>query len=361
MNLQHGLTTSNYNFNFFAFFISLIFLCLTLNCQAEIFKEELCPDSTSPVHQRGFVNLGGIEQWVTIDGDHCASKVILFLHGGPGSPLSPYAQAIYGEWQKEFILVQWDQRGAGKTFIRNPATATSPLTMAQMVDDGLALVNYLQQTLGQQKVILMGSSWGAALGIAMVQKQPELFHAFIASSPLLSYSQNPIASYQKILEKAQKADDQQNLDLLQKLGPPPWSKPNGTLRRVSRQYEALLATAAPSHWWVAEASYEMERRAAEYEAADDYSFIQFVGFHNDGIYAGIDFPKTATRFALPIYFVQGEEDLVTVPEVTKTYFNKISAPSKALVLVPKTGHGPNEASVAAEYQFLKKILSDTHD
>jgi pimeloyl-ACP methyl ester carboxylesterase len=105
----------------------------------------------------------------------------------------------------------------------------------------------------------------------------------------------------------------------------------------------------------------MERWAAEYEAADDYSFIQFVGLHNDGIYAGIDFPKTATRFALPIYFVQGEEDLVTVPEVTKIYFNKISAPSKALVLVPKTGHGPNEASVAAEYQFLKKILSDTHD
>src|SRR5664279_1943582 len=70
-------------------------------------------DSTvNRIMEERFIRINGIEQWVTIKGDR-TKPVILFLHGGPGSPLSPYADAIYSKWEKDFILVQWDQRGAG--------------------------------------------------------------------------------------------------------------------------------------------------------------------------------------------------------------------------------------------------------
>lgn len=73
-----------------------------------------------PVDEAGYVKIGGIDQWVTIRGDSCANPVALFLNGGPGNPLSPYGGAVYAAWEKDLTLVQWDQRGAGRTFARNP-------------------------------------------------------------------------------------------------------------------------------------------------------------------------------------------------------------------------------------------------
>ena len=65
-----------------------------------------------PVREASFVKIGGIEQWLTIDGSDRDNPVVLFLHGGPGDAQSPYAAGLYAGWDKDFTLVQWDQRGA---------------------------------------------------------------------------------------------------------------------------------------------------------------------------------------------------------------------------------------------------------
>jgi predicted alpha/beta-fold hydrolase len=73
--------------------------------------------------------------------------VVLVLHGGPGNPMSPYAHNIYAAWEKDFTLVQWDQRGASRTFGRNPASAESALTIERMTQDGVELAAYLTRYL----------------------------------------------------------------------------------------------------------------------------------------------------------------------------------------------------------------------
>src|SRR5688572_24170968 len=105
---------------------------------------------TKSINEEKFIPIGGIEQWVTISGEDKTKPVILFLHGGPGSPMSQYDDAIYGHWKKEFVLVYWDQRGAGRTFGKNaPETVTedywmeNPLTVEQMTTDGIELSEYL--------------------------------------------------------------------------------------------------------------------------------------------------------------------------------------------------------------------------
>jgi len=74
-----------------------------------------CASEDAPVDEKGFVAIGGIEQWVTVKGDRCANPIILFISGGPGNPLSPYSDAVYGAWARDFPLVQWDQRDARMT------------------------------------------------------------------------------------------------------------------------------------------------------------------------------------------------------------------------------------------------------
>lgn len=345
--------------------LTLVFACLvSLSCvaQAEKVKQakassqlnQLCKSGAERIDEEKYVQLNGIEHWITIKGDRCDNPVILFLHGGPSNPMSPYADAIYGSWKKDFTLVQWDQRGSGKTFIRNPSTAESELSIAQMADDGIAVTEYLRQQLHKDKVILMGSSWGSALGMQIVKTRPDLFIAYLGTAQIVSQVANQTASYTTTLAKARTAGDPTMIKSLEEIGSPPWINPRhfGVLRRATKVLEAKSSIAAPKHWWIPASSYQMEEFEAQYEAAEEYAFLQFVGFKNNGMYSKIDFPAMGLTFTIPMFFVQGEEDLVTVPEVSKAYFERIQAPKKGYFMVPKAGHNPNLASVAMEYTVL---------
>ena len=93
----------------------------------------------SPIEDKRFVRIGGIEQWITIKGQHRDNPIILFLHGGPGNAWSPIADHAFGSaWSERFTLVQWDQRGAGRTYSKNGRAIESTMTIDRMVQDGLS-------------------------------------------------------------------------------------------------------------------------------------------------------------------------------------------------------------------------------
>lgn len=320
-----------------------------------------CLSNAQEVKEEGFISIGGIEQWVTIKGAHCSNPVVLFLHGGPGNPLSPYAGSVYGAWEKEFTLIQWDQRGAGKTYGRNRDTAQSELTIERMTQDGIELASYLIKHLDKKKIVLLGGSWGSVLGVHMAKSRPDLFHAYIGVGQLVSYQENQAASYRKILALARTADDTKTLSAIETLGPPPWVNPRnfGILRRATRAYEAKTSTPAPESWWVPSPDYATPDMQAAYEGGEDYSYLQFVGLKGNGMFSLIDLPKLGTTFELPVFMVQGSEDLVTTPDVAKRYFDTIVAPQKEYVLLPRTGHDPNAAMIDAEYNILKTRVVPT--
>lgn len=98
-----------------------------------------CAAPHMAVDQKSTVRINGIDQWVTVKGDDCANPIILFVHGGPGNPLSPYSDALYGAWTGKFTLVHWDQRGSGKTFEVSRPAEDAALTLEQLRDDGIAM------------------------------------------------------------------------------------------------------------------------------------------------------------------------------------------------------------------------------
>lgn len=307
------------------------------------------------IDEQGFVAINGIAQWVTIKGDDRRNPVILFLHGGPGNTMSPYADNIYGAWARDFTLVQWDQRGAGLTYGKNRPSDDTPLTVAQLRDDGLALAEHLLRRLGQRKLILMGGSWSSILGVEMAKARPGLFYAYVGSSHMVSYRDNPPATYAALLALTRAAGDTENTAKLEALGPPPWTDPHnfGIVRRIDRKYEALATDAAPGAWWHPAALYATPQALADYEAGEDYSYLQFVGLHGDGMFSRVDLPALGTRFELPFFMIQGEQDLLTRPQLARRYFDSISAPQKGFVLLPRVGHDPNQRMVDAQYDVLK--------
>ena len=304
------------------------------------------------VNEAGFVPIGGIDQWVTIRGSNCANPAVLFLHGGPGNPLSPYAERIYAAWEREFTIVQWDQRGAGRTFGRNPPPAE--LTIAQMTQDGIALVDYLRAHLAHTKVILVAGSWGTVLGVHMVLARPDLFHAYVGAGQMVDYAENQAASYHGLLALARAAGDSATVTTIEALGAPPWTNPRnaGILRRATRVYERRTTTAAPEGWWIPAPTYADAASQAALEASDDFSYLQFVGTAGNGMAATIDLPRVGLNFGMSVFILAGAEDLVTVPAVARRYFDAISAPQKEFRLLAATGHDPNRALVDAQYDIL---------
>jgi pimeloyl-ACP methyl ester carboxylesterase len=111
------------------------------------------------VHDDHYVRIGGIEQWIAVRGHHPDTPILLFLHGGPGFSSIPTSWRFLQSWEEDFILAQWDQRGAGKTFKANPSTLVRPtMSIERMSADAEEVTPYLRTTYRRQKIVLVGYS-----------------------------------------------------------------------------------------------------------------------------------------------------------------------------------------------------------
>jgi len=328
---------------------------LSLSCTAQAAYE----DPTKGIDEQRFVPINGIEQWVTIKGERCANPVLLMVHGGPGNPLTPYARNLFGAWEKAFTIVHWDQRGAGMTYGRKPSREDEPLTLEQLTSDGIGVAEYITRHLGQPKLLLWGSSWGAMLGIHMAHARPALFSAYVGAVQLVESRANDKAFYDVLLQRVRAAGDADAVAKLEAIGAPPWLDPRafGIARRIDRKVEALATDPAPKAWWRPDPQYATPKYEADYEAGEDYSYIRFVGLKGDGIASRFDLYRMGTRFALPVYFVMGKEDLLSNEAVARRYFDAIAAPAKEFIVVPRAGHDPNEAMLAAQYKVLQRAAT----
>ncbi len=314
-----------------------------------------CRTPGQAVDEASYVSIGGIKQWVVVEGRDCANPVVLIVHGGPGNPNTPFAHTLFGDWARDFTVVHWDQRGAGKTYEASPPAEGETLTIQRLADDGVAVARYAAQRFGKRKVILMGGSWGSALAVTMAQKVPGLFHAYVGTAQMVSYQDNVKASYARTLGLAQQAGDAETIGKLEALGAPPWTNPRafGILRRGTRRYEALVTDPAPKGWLQPAPGYDTPAYQAAYEAGEDYSFVQFVGLAGDGMGPRLDLRTLGTRFAMPIFMLQGDQDLVTVPEISRAYFDSLTAPEKAFFPLARTGHDPNLTMIRAQLDVLE--------
>lgn len=346
--------------------VSLLLSCLpslfcigSAHAADDLLQVPACTVSSQSVRAAGYLPVNGIEQWVTIAGAACGNPVILFIHGGPGNALSPFSDAMYGAWQQHYTIVQWDQRGAGMTYTKNRPTDDVPLSIEQMRDDGLLVAGKVAALLGKDKLIMMGSSWGSILGVHMAKARPELFYAYIGTAQVVDARANLASMYGTVLGLARQAGDTATVAKLAALGAPPWRDPRnfGILRRADRHYEALVTEPAPKQWWQPAPQYATPALLADAEAADDYSYLQFMGLNGDGMFSRVDLAALGTDFRLPVFFLMGEADYLSSPALARRYFDAISAPKKGFVQIARAGHDPNVPTLEAQWKLLQEQVA----
>jgi pimeloyl-ACP methyl ester carboxylesterase len=307
------------------------------------------------IREQGFVRIGGIEQWITIHGVDRDNPVVLFLHGGPGNAISAYSDALFQGWENDFTLVQWDQRGAGRTFGRSGPSIAPSLTIDRMARDGVEVAEYLAKRLHTRRVILVGSSWGSLLGIHIVKQRPDLFEAYVGTGQLVDMRVNFRRSHERVLAHARDTGDASAVGELEAAGPPPFGSVASwrAFRKWRNEYQRKLATAEPLRL-VRSPEYSTAQDLADDEAADDLSFahFNFAGTSMTGPLMDVDLRKLGASFPIPIYVIQGAMDLNAVPDVAREYVEWIEAPAKQFLLVPGSGHADTRASL----EVLRGVL-----
>jgi pimeloyl-ACP methyl ester carboxylesterase len=291
----------------------------------------------------GFGNRGewicsdrGIDQWISIRGENRENPVIVIVHGGPGVANSALL-ATYSGWEKYFTVVQWDQRGSGKTFGRN-GKATPDMTIDRFVQDGLEVVQYARKRLSKDRVILLGHSWGSFLGVTIVKKRPELFSAYVGTGQVVGFAQGMTAQYAYIMKRAEADGNQEALRDLREIGPPPYriGPKFFTLQKLDDLY------ALPVDAQYLQKMMETVRTAPNYSSQDVQDWMGGRQFSMELMVpdmTAMDLPATqGYEMPIPFFIIQGEEDHITPTIVVEDYFEKIRAPRKELVLIKGAGH-----------------------
>jgi pimeloyl-ACP methyl ester carboxylesterase len=286
------------------------------------------------------VTLNGSRQWISIRGKDTTKPVLLFLAGGPGGSQLATARFALGDLEDHFVVVNWEQPGAGKSF---DAVNRATLTPDRYIEDAHALVLQLRDRLGQEKVYVLGESWGSALGIMLVQRYPELFHAFIGTGQMVAFLENDLMCYDFALDWARERGDAAKVEKLTKQGPPPYYGSGMSWKEAAflmdtfnymNQNPAIADNGANTF---------RDLAAPEYGLYDKVSWFRGVLETLDVVYPqlwDVDFREQAPKLAVPVYFLIGRHDINAPTVLAEQYYAILDAPHKEIVWLEHSGHTP---------------------
>lgn len=277
-----------------------------------------------------YIEIGGIEQCVLIRGHDIRNPIILFLHGGPGMPIMYLAHEFQRNLENDFTVVQWDRRGAGKTYFRN-IPSTESMNVRQIIDDSYELIDTLKERYNQDKIILIGHSFGTYLGSIMVNERPDLFSAYISIGQVVDSDKSLKLQEAFIHEKA---NQNNRADIIAELNKP--DKPNyenwlfefGGELKNSKSFFPLIWSGffAPE--------YTLPEALKVAEASSFSSSNMKYNVLSGSIYNEIqDYP-------IPVYFFVGKSDYTTPHELISKYYEMIKAPKKEIVYFDNSAHFP---------------------
>lgn len=325
-----------------------VILVLVVSCA---FQNQNARHQNKRVEEATYIKIGEIEQWITIRGDNDEAPVLLLVHGGPGDVQSPLID-IYAAYEHDFIIVQWDQRGAGKTYEKYQAQ-TPNLTLDQLISDGIELAEYLKNRFNNNGIIVLGHSWGTAIATGMVEKRPDLFTAYVGTGQIASWAESVQWQFDYLKRKANSTNDKALLAALLKIGEP---DPNNTEQYFGFNKHLRKYFCDADGKWL-QGLRESAKTLPENELENLVGGMNFSGQALLPFQKQENLSAESLNFKVPYYIIQGREDLFTPTEPVLKYFKQIVAPKKEIVVIEHAGHFALVTHRQNFIESLRNILS----
>ena len=300
------------------------------------------------------LELNGRKQWISLRGWDKNAPVLLFLVGGPGGTQMAAVRHELAELERHFVVVNWDQPGSGKSYY---AEKTKNITPETYIQDGHALTEYLKQRFSQEKIYLVGESWGSALGIFLVDKYPGSYHALIGTGQMVDFAETERMDYDKAMEIAQSKGDTAFIKKLMANGRPPYYGKDVTWK--SALYLNYLSAYMARNPEIHNPGYNTLRDicSSEYGLLDKINFFRGIVNTYNHVYQQlytIDMRKDYTKLDVPVYFFLGRHDVNAPTVLVEEYAQVLDAPDKGIVWFEHSGHSP---WINEPVKFVREALS----
>lgn len=314
--------------------------------------------SDSGVQELKPLHMNGAVEWVSIRGRDRRNPILLVLHGGPGSPTMPAAYTFQNPWEDYFTVVEWDQRGAGKTYAANdPQALASTITFDAIVHDTETLIQYLRQTYGKQKVFLLGHSWGSAVGLTIAQRDPQWLYAYIGVGQMIDAERSEAEGFAFALAEARAHHNEQAVHELQSIapypGPGPMTRARIDMQRKWLQYYGGLSWgrtdfAYDANAWLLSPDYT-PRDLDLVDSGSTYSLAHLLP-----TVMNLDFEQVTTLHC-PVFLFEGRHDYSVSHTLPAAWLARLHAPAKQLVWFENSAHMPMQEEPG---RFLYHLVTD---
>ena len=309
-----------------------------------------------PIKELVKIEIGGVEQWLLIRSANPDNPVFLFVHGGPGAAEMPLLRHFNYELEKNFTVVTWDQRGAGKTNKRNiPAES---INLDQLLEDTHDVTAYLKGRFKQEKIFLSGHSLGTVLGIESIKNYPEDYYAFVGIGQVVDMKRNIESSYQLSKKLADSIGNNNDIrffsgmhidgkydggtDLEKAIYMRDWIAKNGRIY-YNRNLNILVKIVLTS---------------PEYTFADKLKYLHGMNRSRKLLWTpelfDVNFFRDADTLEVPLYFISGKYDYLTSHELTLEYFNYVTAPEKHFFVFEHSAH----CGIFEEAQKFNRLMEE---
>jgi pimeloyl-ACP methyl ester carboxylesterase len=296
------------------------------------------------------IELGGFPQTVLLRGADRRNRVLLYVHGGPGSAQLPVARLYSGELEQHFVVAHWDQRGAGASCA---GVDWSTLSLERIVADAIELAEELGR--GEQ-IFLLGHSWGSLVGALAVQRRPDLFRAYVGLGQLVERDAQERISYDWVVEQARHAGDAEALAELATIHPPYTTQAEFRLQRrwLGRYHGEIFATDRAREAWPAAIF------GREYTLA---TRLRYVGCFQRSLEVllpdrlHVDLLTGIPRLGVPVFLFAGRHDYNTPFALVERWAARLQAPHVELVWFEGAAHMiPIEAPEEFQTRLVEKLL-----
>jgi len=308
----------------------------------EIMKNARHLVTKDAVDEQGLISIGGIPQWVSVRARHRGAPILLFLHGGPGFTVSPVSYYYLRDLEEYFTVVQWDQRGAGKTYAASdPAKVRPTMSIDRMVSDAEELIRYLTRTYHQPRVIVLAHSFGTILGTEVAQRHPELLYAYVGMGQFTDFEQSEALGYQETLADAERAHNEEAVRELRSIAPfPDKVHPERNLQNLGIERRWLAEYGG--YYWPGGVGHNGEIASLSPDYTSDELKIrdEAQGFSDKALWDELGHVNLMdrTQFQVPVVILEGRHDRGTASALVATWFSHIKAPEKKLVWFEDSAH-----------------------
>ena len=319
----------------------VIVMCLLSSAACGIhtapFRDEsgrLIPGSVATMTD---VAIGGVKQRLWFRGVSTANPAVILLHGGPGASEAALFRHFNSDLERHFLMVYWEQRGTGRSY-RSDIPPES-MTIEQFVRDLDDVVEVVRRRYAKRQVLLLGHSWGSAIGILYAGRHPEKVAAYIGVGQVADMSEGECVSYEFARREASRRRNQGALNALERIGPPPHTADE---MLVSRKWVERFGGAFHRRL----STGKLIWAALQTDEANVVDLIKFGQGNHFSLrhlwseFRELDVDDTLTTFDTPIIFLLGRYDREVPSILAARYFERIHAPYKRLVWFEESAHNP---------------------